>query len=443
MSPSADAPARSAVIPASLGRRVGAYLIDVAISTVILVVAAVIGVAVARPAGVRDDAALALALLAVYGVVAIVGIAWVVVYTWLQGGRGSVGQRLLRIRLADAESSAPIGFGRALLRNLIWGLAAYVIVGYFSVLFDSSGRRQGWHDKVANALVVNTTDAATPDSATAPPPAVAAQATATAVASSLPPVPGSAPVFPGAAAFAPPAFAAPATAGVPPVPPVPQVPPAPDARGAHATPPPSPAPSASPEPSREAPTGPSAMISSVPGITIDPEPAASRAAAVADPVPPAPSAAPPAAARLSPPQVSAPSSSASGEVVPPTTDDLDLDETRAAAPSPAGPELIVLSWDDGTRTAVYTRTLFGRNPTREDGAVVASIRDETLSLSKTHFEIGPASDGVYVLDRHSTNGTTLVRGGGRQQLVAGTRTTLVAGDVLEFGDRRATVGGRS
>lgn len=432
MSSSANAPAQVALVPATLGRRAGAYLIDVAISTVILVVAAVVGVAVAQPANVRDDAALALALLGVYGVVAGIGIAWVVVYTLLQGGKGSVGQRLLRIRLADAATSAPIGFGRALLRNLIWGLAAYVIVGYFSVLFDSSGRRQGWHDKVANALVVNTTDAAVPGPGAAPAPAAAAHATATAVASSLPPVPGSAPVFPAATAFAPPAFAATA------VPPVPPLPPAP---APQAPPPVSPAPVSGPEPSRSAPTGPGPMISSVPGITIDPEPAASRGAAPAEPAVGVPAPAP--VPRLSPPQVSAPpSSSPSREIVPPTTDDLDLDETRAAPPA-AGPELIVLSWDDGTRTAVYTRTLFGRNPTREDGAVVASIRDETLSLSKTHFEIGPGPDGVYVLDRHSTNGTTLVRGGGRQQLVAGTRTTLVAGDVLEFGDRRATVGGRS
>ncbi|TQJ30566.1 RDD family protein [Microbacterium sp. SLBN-146] len=440
MSQPTTASAQVSAAPASLGRRAGAYLIDLAISTVVLVVAAVIGVAVAQPAGIRDDAALAMAILAVYGVVALIGLVWVVVYTWMQGGRGSVGQRLVRIRLADAENSAPIGFGRALLRNLIWGLAAYVIVGYFSVLFDSSGRRQGWHDKVANTLVVNTTDAGGRGSTSAPAaaaqlPSAAAQATATAVASALPPVPGSAPVFPGAAAFAPPAFPAPAT-GVPPVPPLPMP-------SQPVSPPPvspqSVSPVQSPEPSRSAPTGPGAMISSVPGITIDPEPAASR-------TPTAPVAAPAPAAPLSPPQVSAPP--APRAEAAPATDELDIDETRAAAPAPAtapaaSRELTVLSWDDGTRTAVYTRTLFGRNPAREDGAVVASIRDETLSLSKTHFEIGPAADGVYVLDRHSTNGTTLVRGGGRQQLVAGTRTTLVAGDVLEFGDRRATVGERS
>jgi hypothetical protein len=129
--------------------------------------------------------------------------------------------------------------------------------------------------------------------------------------------------------------------------------------------------------------------------------------------------------------------------------ELEIDETRAAAsvPPPAqraalyagAPVLAVLTWDDGTRMAVYGRTLYGRNPAGEDGAVVVPVRDETLSLSKTHFEIGGDASGPWVRDRHSTNGTILVRDGGRIPLVAGLQTTLRPGDRLEFGDRSAVV----
>ncbi|WP_164861827.1 FHA domain-containing protein, partial [Microbacterium sp. CPCC 204701] len=128
----------------------------------------------------------------------------------------------------------------------------------------------------------------------------------------------------------------------------------------------------------------------------------------------------------------------------------DVERTRVAAavPPPAqraalypdAPVLAVLTWDDGTRMAVYGRTLYGRNPAGEAGAVTVAVRDETLSLSKTHFEVGSDERGPWIVDRHSTNGTVLVRDGGRLPLVPGVRTTLRDGDRLDLGDRSTTVG---
>ncbi|MFC0198725.1 FHA domain-containing protein, partial [Microbacterium arthrosphaerae] len=126
----------------------------------------------------------------------------------------------------------------------------------------------------------------------------------------------------------------------------------------------------------------------------------------------------------------------------------ELDSTRVAVPPPAqraalyaeAPVLAVLTWDDGTRMAVYGRTLYGRNPAAETGAVSVAVRDETLSLSKTHFEIGGDAGGAWIADRHSTNGTVLVRDGVRIPLAPAGRTTLRVGDQLEFGDRRVAVG---
>jgi hypothetical protein len=114
--------------------------------------------------------------------------------------------------------------------------------------------------------------------------------------------------------------------------------------------------------------------------------------------------------------------------------------TRRAARFADAPVLAVLTWDDGSRMAVYERTVYGRNPAPESGAVTIPVRDETLSLSKTHFEIGGDASGAWIADRHSTNGTVLVRDGGRHPLVAGLPTSLRAGDRLELGDRTAVVG---
>lgn len=111
----------------------------------------------------------------------------------------------------------------------------------------------------------------------------------------------------------------------------------------------------------------------------------------------------------------------------------------AAASVPASPLLAVLTWDDGTSTAVYGRTLYGRNPAAEADTVSMPVRDETLTLSKTHFVVGGGPAGAWVADRHSTNGTVLVRGAVRHPLVAGRPAALRAGDRLELGDRLAIV----
>lgn len=102
----------------------------------------------------------------------------------------------------------------------------------------------------------------------------------------------------------------------------------------------------------------------------------------------------------------------------------------------------VLTWDTGEQVAVYGRTVFGRDPFGGPCATVV-VRDETLSLSKTHFEVGGDDTGAWLADRWSRNGTVLVRGGTRTTLRPGERIELRVGDQLELGDRRATVSGAS
>ncbi len=431
-----------AATAASLGRRVGAFAIDLGIAygigAVLIGIAAGIVLGVG-PAWERDS--LAMMILLSYLVIGLLLCVWWLVYSAMQGGRGSIGQRILGLRLEDADGAAPIGFWRAVWRNIVFALAASIVVGYFTPLFDSSGRRQGWHDMAARAVVVDVrkTDAA---SRVAAPAAVAATANPylppPAGAASLPPVPPLPPAAPvPQAGFRPVAEAAPSTTR----------PPAPAATGMiDAVPwitgdPVGAAVARAPQPADAFPS----VTMPFPAATTTEPLGAAMAAGAAAPV--APPSAPAAAAPTAPSGVGA-GAAASVPAAPALASDDDLDSTRIAVPPPAqraalyeeAPVFAVLTWDDGARMAVYGRTLYGRNPASEDGAVAVAVRDETLSLSKTHFEVGGDASGAWIVDRHSTNGTTLVRDGVRIPLVAGVRTVLRPGDVLEFGDRRVTVG---
>ncbi|WP_127473774.1 RDD family protein [Microbacterium sulfonylureivorans] len=406
-----------AAVSASIGRRAGACAIDLAVAYGVGVAFAGVAVGVALAMGAAAaprtfGLALALALVAAWAGM----LAWAVVCTAMQGGRGSVGQRALDLRLLDSAAPVVVGFWRALWRNVVWVLSCAIFVGWFTPLFDATPRRQGWHDSAGGAIVVDMrgTDASPRASAR---PALAAPPTA-AASPALEPHPWF---------LAPPAHAAPAHAALPPAPlrPV-HTPPSP----AHAVP--APAPSiAAPAPSR--------VFTSAPAHAAPAHAAPAHTAPSAVAV--APASAPPAVLI---PQVPGPAT----RPIATTVGRVDQPRTAAIAPPPAqraalfddAPVIAVLTWDDGTRMAVYGRTRYGRNPAVEPGIVSVPVRDETLSLSKTHFEIGGDASGAWVADRHSTNGTVLVRDGGRHPLTAGVPTLLRAGDRLELGDRTAIIG---
>lgn len=165
-------------------------------------------------------------------------------------------------------------------------------------------------------------------------------------------------------------------------------------------------------------------IDYVPGITQDP-PQRSTAA----PAEVAPGSAPFADAGQDMPR-------ASGH---PTPEDDDVDGETVVRVGAAA----ALEWDDGTGLELDGRVILGRNPAEADGAAVVAVRDETLSLSKTHFEVVVESGIAWLTDRHSTNGVTIVRSGARIVATPGERVQLVPNDVLEMGDRTVTFRGRA
>ena len=75
------------------------------------------------------------------------------IYFWGSSGQ-TLGMRLLRLKVVDADTGGSIGYGRAairLLMSFVNSLACYI--GWIWVAFDP--RKQGWHDKVANSVVVH------------------------------------------------------------------------------------------------------------------------------------------------------------------------------------------------------------------------------------------------------------------------------------------------
>lgn len=420
---------------APISRRAVAYVIDALIAGGLGIL---LGGGLMLASMLSGGLEASIAVLLVGGpVVSLVLLGWFLVYTAMQAGKGSIGMRAQGLRLVSAADGAPLGFGRTLLRNIIFGLAGAIVVGYFSPLFDGSGRFQGWHDKVAGSLMLDARVAGTGWSAAAGA-GSAPQTTALAVPPTGLSTAPAAPAIPGLPQpmGAPTAAPTPAPSPTPPapVPPRPATPAAPVAE-----------------------TG--SLIAFVPGITQDapPRPAppmepdldatiqqhpSPSSAPAAPPAPPAPlaTATPPA-----PPAPPVPPAPAAPPVPPAATTraaetedaDDDLENTRISVPG----HRLVFTWDDGTRVSVSRRTVFGRNPAPEEGATIVSVRDETLSLSKTHFEAAAETSGGWVLDRHSTNGMTIVREGQRIACPAGQRVPVRLGDAIEIGDRIVTIGG--
>ena len=90
-------------------------------------------------------------------VVLLVGIAVDILwkpYWWSHGGQ-TPAYKMLRLRVVREATAARSSFGQAFLRligYIINGLVFGIPLGFIWVLFDS--RRQGWHDKIANTVVI-------------------------------------------------------------------------------------------------------------------------------------------------------------------------------------------------------------------------------------------------------------------------------------------------
>jgi uncharacterized RDD family membrane protein YckC len=118
-----------------------------------------------------------------------------------------------------------------------------------------------------------------------------------------------------------------------------------------------------------------------------------------------------------------------------------------AAPPRVEPHRQAARWrvtfDTGEELDVGGPVLVGRSPEPRPGEPVGallSLSSADMSLSKTHAQLQVVPGGaLVVMDRGSTNGSVLVRGGVAKQLEGRRPATLKDGDRVRFGDRQMSV----
>jgi hypothetical protein len=94
--------------------------------------------------------------------------------------------------------------------------------------------------------------------------------------------------------------------------------------------------------------------------------------------------------------------------------------------------------DDGRELTVDRLVLLGRNPRPQPGeedAQLVKLADETRTVSKLHLAIGVDSAGLYVVDRGSTNGSTVTSPeGASKRCQPGEVIYVDAGSIVSMGD---------
>ena len=98
----------------------------------------------------------------------------------------------------------------------------------------------------------------------------------------------------------------------------------------------------------------------------------------------------------------------------------------------------VAELDDGREIPVRGLVLLGRNPQPEEGesdAALVKLSDESRTVSKTHLALGVDDAGLFVVDRGSTNGSTITAPG-RAAVPAGPfhAVSVSEGSVVSIGD---------
>ena len=119
-------------------------------------------------------------------------------------------------------------------------------------------------------------------------------------------------------------------------------------------------------------------------------------------------------------------------------DDQDQDGVDGVAAEPAVEAEWMLRLDDGRDVAVERLVLLGRNPqprVGEEDATLIKVSDDTRTVSKSHLAVGVDASGLYVMDRGSTNGTMVTApDGGQRPCPPGDVVDVPGGSVISFGD---------
>ena len=341
----------------------------------------------------------------------LLGLGWAVfVWSWRATKAAGPGMRLDSLQIVGCPDGQPIGWRRVLLRSLVFAALSMTGIGLVAMLI-AMGRhpyRQGWHDLVVAAVVIKE----------------------------LPPLP----VIPSSAST-------PTTAATPDTVPAPVTASAPSTASTTAgrTESTVPAVSAEPTPVWEY-AGPTAahldrrlrweegrdcaLRLQEAGVEFA---FGSGRGKPADLVKHVPTLVPP----LVPPAPERSATWAASAIHPAT-------EVPPPSVGPAPEHAWWLRLDDGRDIGIDGGlVLLGRNPQPrmgEEDALLIKVVDKGRTVSKSHLAIGLDARGLFVVDRGSTNGTTVTSPDGtRRHCPPGDQIGLTGGSVISFGDHRLQV----
>jgi uncharacterized RDD family membrane protein YckC len=391
-----------------LGRRFVAYLINVSVPAIAST--ALIYVLVAASGSLR----LTLALLT-----AAITIGWIILVWYLLAvSAASPGLRAMKLQVVGFLDGRPIGPARVFLRALVFWAVYLTGIGLLIMLIMMlrHPRKQGWHDLAVTAVMIKERVLA---------PSVQ-PARAVTGAQQGPPIKagaGSQPYPSGVAAAMPPVYTpgenyAHAGTAAPPGQLTPPSGMAPTTSGAHYAAPVPPGGSASPYSGN-------AYGTSYAGTPYAPQSGDELYAP----------------GQLSGPVAQAPQGFASGtspaQVGTPENGTANGEAHEAAVRSPYVQDWSILL-DDGRRITLDGLVLLGRNPqpkAGEEDAQLIKIADESRTVSKSHLAVGVDAGGVYVVDRGSTNGSTVSTTNGMSaRCRAGEMVRVGDGAIISIGD---------
>jgi hypothetical protein len=343
----------------------------------------------------------------------VITIGWLVVVWYTLAVRAaSPGLRAMRLQLVGFLDGRPIGLTRVFLRAVVFWALYLTGIGLLIMLIMMlrHPRKQGWHDLAVTSVMIKERLLAPPvqPSRSA---ASAQQGTPAQVGSMPQPQPSDVhaaaqPSYAPGQGYAPASSGAPYAAAVPPGGSA-----APYGGNAHAAPPQG-APYGAP-PYGSSPTSqPSGGEMYSPGQLAGP---------------------------MSPVSQGSPSVSPAFGDFPdyPASPSDFADQTPVGSGSPYVQDWSILL-DDGRRIAVEGLVLLGRNPqprAGEEDAQLIKIADETRTVSKSHLAVGVDAGGVYVIDRGSTNGSTVsTTNGMSSRCRAGEMVRVGDGAIVSIGD---------
>ncbi|MDQ1057647.1 putative RDD family membrane protein YckC [Arthrobacter globiformis] len=125
-------------------------------------------------------------------------------------------------------------------------------------------------------------------------------------------------------------------------------------------------------------------------------------------------------------------------------DAMDRTQVRAGVRQDAPEAVLRITLDDGRDFRLERTVLIGRNPAPAAGesqAQLLPVPDPGRTISKTHLHLLTDCTGIWVTDRHSTNGSAVTTPDGmRTALQPGVPAYVSPGTTVHFGDRTFNVG---